>query len=161
MGGSLAQLIASRGTMRVLRSLTTHDRPSAPSVSAVEQANSRDATIPHVITEESAYLTLPYVFACAFVSRNNKVTLLAWVELEKAEGEHLPIVRSASAVVCTYRTIISYHRVCYGAVVEDQTEMSYCESCEEYLGEISSWVEKHRRLGHQVIEFPLYPNVLQ
>ena len=117
MGGSLAQLIASRGTMRVLRSLTTHDRPLAPSVSAVEQANSRDATIPHVITEESAYLTLPYVFACAFVSRNNKATLLAWVELEKAEVGHLPILRSASAVVCGYRTIISYHRVCYGGLL--------------------------------------------
>ena len=69
VGCSLAQLIASLGTLRFLRSLTTHDRPSAPSVSAVEKANSRrHATISHVITEESAYLTLPYVFASSFVS---------------------------------------------------------------------------------------------
>jgi len=47
------------------------------------------------------------------------------------------------------------------ALIRDGIEMSYCESCEEYLGEISSWVEKHRGLGHQVIDFPFCPNMLQ
>jgi hypothetical protein len=29
----------------------------------------------------------------------------------------------------------------------------YCEKCEEYLGSVSVWAEKHRALGHAVLTF--------
>ena len=120
VGCSLAQLIASLGTLRFLRSLTTHDRPSTPIVSAIEKANSRrHATISHAITEESAYVLYLTSSGRRSCVRNGKATLPGWIEPEKAEGEDLSIVRSASAVACTYGIIISYHRVCCGAVVED------------------------------------------
>jgi len=39
--------------------------------------------------------------------------------------------------------------------LEDLREVSYyCENCEEDLGSISAWAERHRDLGHSVIGFP-------
>ena len=103
------------------------------------------------ITEMTA--SVWFHFVCAD-SERAKSRREPSVELEKEEAERLPLVSMASVMGCTYRRITSYPRVCDSPSVEDRSEMSYyCESCEEYLGSVSGWAERHRSLGHAVLAF--------
>ena len=103
-----------------------------------------------------------YVARCASFASLKEQSNNDCLERIGKESDRTLSISEVSLSYCLY--VSKYYMLSLGplsCVLEDWIEMSYCESCEEYLGEIASWVEKHRSLGHQVIDFPFSPNMLQ